>query len=34
LGRGLPAGMQYLGILLVLISLFALETKAEETVAT
>jgi drug/metabolite transporter (DMT)-like permease len=30
LGRGLPVGKQYLGIVLVLISLFALETKAEE----
>lgn len=29
MGRGLPVGMQYLGITLVLISLFALETKVE-----
>jgi drug/metabolite transporter (DMT)-like permease len=30
MGRGLPVGMQYLGIVLVFISLFALETKAED----
>ena len=29
MGRGLPVGMQYLGITLVLVSLFALETKVE-----
>lgn len=29
MGRGLPVGMQYVGITFVLISLFALETKAE-----